>query len=123
MPDQVQDGPWVFESPHVSALMDVGQARIAMENEAKEAGATRFGEGYHDFVMNTPLTPEATYTSISAIMAQDPEAWATVMRASLISAQGAENHNELKEKVTHLAVVALAWLEDIDGRTVMGVEP
>jgi len=120
---QPDGGPYVFESPHVAALMDVGQARIALEDEAKAAGNWRFGQGYHDFVRNEPLAKEVAEGAAATIMAQDGEAWSSILRASLMIAQASGNANELKSNVQHLAVLSLAWLEDIQARSVVGIEP
>ncbi len=113
----------LFESPHVGALMDIGVARMALETEAKEAGAKYFGHGYHDYVMNIPITEEAGHQTVSMIMAQDSEAWASVARASLLMAQTEGTHAELLARVKHLAVITTAWLEDIQQRTPIGIEP
>lgn len=121
--EPVTDGPWVFESPHVSALMDIGQARMALEEEAKEAGASRFGEGYHDFVNNRSSTPEFLAELVGRVMDQDPTAWASIVNASRLVAQGSQTHEELLNNVKHLAVLVVAWLEDVQNRNVVGIEP
>ncbi len=114
---------FVFESPHVAALMDVGVARIALEEEAKALGNYRFGVGYHDHIGGEPLSKESVDGAVALIMGQDPNCWASILRASLMVAQGSETPAELKDNVQHLAVLAIAWLEDIQARTVVGIEP
>ena len=113
----------VIESPHVGALMDIGQARIVLEAEAKALGSSRFGEGYHDFVGGAPLTAAELDRVLPVIASNDPQSWSTILRASLLVAQASEGPQDLLENVKHIAVLATAWLEDIQSRTPVGIEP
>lgn len=114
---------FVFESPHVSALMDVGQARLRLEAEAKDRGAERFGVGYHDFIGGEPLTSDSVNAAITTIMSQDPDCWSSICRAALMVVQGSQDHAALKRNVEHLAVLSIAWIEDLNARGIVGVEP
>lgn len=116
--------PNVVESPHVGVLMDIGQYRMAIESDALKAGASRFGEGYHDFINGSSQVPREDWFRVAAqIMEQDKEAWASIVRASLLVVQSSENDQELKKNLTHLATIVVAWLEDVNGRTLVGQEP
>ena len=113
---------FVVESNHVGALMNIGQYRIRLEKDAKKlGGVSTFGEGLHDFVDETPLDDPDGLASV--VMGHDPQAWSSIARASLLMAQGSTNHDDLRARVLHLAAVATAWLEDIDSRTPIGIEP
>jgi hypothetical protein len=112
--------PFVFESDYVGALMDTGKAIIALNNEAKRLGNDRFGQGTHDFVGNERL--DNVEDTAATILANDPGAWSSVARASLIMAQGAENDQQLAERVQHLAAITIAWLTDIRNRTPIGLD-
>ena len=117
-----EEEEFVFESNHVGALMDIGVYRLRLEADAKEiGGVSTFGEGLHDFVDGKPLEGHEGFASV--VMDHDPQAWSSVLRASLLMAQGAASHDELRARVLHHAAVAVAWLEDIDSRTPIGVEP
>jgi hypothetical protein len=115
---------YVFESSHVGALMDIGQARIALDAETRAISgdpAARFGQGYHDFVGGAPLASDAMEAAITVVVSQDPDCWSTVLRAALIVAQGAEGPEDLRNSVKHLAALSVAWLEDIEARASQGV--
>ena len=117
-----EEEEFVFESSHVGALMNIGAYRIQLETDAKElGGVATFGEGLHDFVDDRHLDDPQGLASV--VLDHDPQAWSSVLRASLLMAQGADSHDELRARVLHLAAVATAWLEDIDNRTPIGLEP
>ena len=113
--------PLVIESPAVGVLMDIGQTRIGLEKEAKEAGLNRFGEGYHDFIGSVNNMTKDDWGQMAAgIVESDPEAWAAIVRASLMMVQASESPGELRQNLKHHGALVVAWLEDLDGRSVVG---
>jgi hypothetical protein len=116
--------PLIIESPHVGGLMDVGQQRILIEQDAIKRGFLRFGQGLHDFIRGTEDLPPQEWADIAAhVLDEDPYAWASLVRANLLAVQASQNDPELKQRLTHLAAVVVAWLEDVNGRTPVGIEP
>lgn len=114
----------VFESPHVGVLMDIGVRRIDLENEAKEIDPEgRFGQGYYDFPPGYQPSQEDGDNMIVHLMTTAPNAWVNIVRAALVHISMAESHNDLKDRVLHLGTLMVAWAEDVEARTPIGIEP
>lgn len=115
------ESPYVFESPYVDALMDIGMEAIAQNAMAKEGGATRYGEGMHDQVNEQRLVTAEDWAQ--HIVDLDGMAWASWARASLVLVQGSESDRELADRLERLGAIVAMWLTDVNSRTSVGVEP
>jgi hypothetical protein len=110
--------PLVVESPHVGVLMDIGQKRIKIEKDAM--AETGHGlSGYHDFINGMEDVTESDWRQMAdQTIALDPQAWASVARASLMMTQASGDPQVLKDRLTHLGAIVVAWLEDVQNRAV-----
>lgn len=113
------EGGWVFESPYVDTVMAFGEEAVALDKAVKNTTHERFGYGLHDFVQGQFLAnPEAV---AETVMDADPDAWASVVRSSLIMVQGSEDERQLIERLNHLGAVVTMWRTDVTNRTTPGV--
>ena len=106
--------PW---SPFVDAVMSFAEEAKIMDGRAPDGN---FGQGLHDFVDNQVL--ERADVVAKLVFDKDPEAWATLIRSSLIMVQGSESDQQLIDRLKHLGGLTTQWIADVQRRSVIGVQ-
>jgi hypothetical protein len=114
-----EDG-WVFESPYVDALMEIGREALHKNAEAVADGAERVGEGLHDFSLNERLTDPLVWAEKA--LEVDPAAWSSYAQSALFLARGAEDDHQLMHCLEQLGAVVAIWLTDVNGRAGSGAK-
>ena len=106
--------PW---SPFVDAVMSFAEEAKALDARAPDGD---FGRGLHDFVDGQRL--EMADIVAKLVFDKDPEAWATLIRSSLIMVQGSESDQQLIDRLKHLGGLTTQWIADVQRRSVIGVQ-
>jgi hypothetical protein len=113
---------YVIQSPYVAALMDTGTRVLQLDAEASVLHEQQvlFGEDFHDFVRGGPIDLDTAHDMAAKIYEQDPGAWASAARTSLLMVQTSEDQEDLQRSLTHHAAVVTAWLTAVQRRTPVG---
>jgi hypothetical protein len=109
-----------LQAPWVGTLLDVANMRVAFENHAQTEGKDFYGVDKIDDLQHSEKNTEALVHIFSGYT-DKPESWARLMNyltAKVITS----SPEDLKDNLIRLSAVGVAWLEDIDRRSMNGAK-
>lgn len=110
-----------IQSTWVTALLDVGQLRVELEESAIASGLRWYGDGKRD-----DLQDGARYAAaLQAVYTQycrQPDSWTRLLSYLANSTMFSDNEEALRGNLTKIAAMSVAWIEDIDRRSRNGAK-
>lgn len=108
---------YVVEESWVGILMDIGSARKSLDEVAKVRDERWYGEGWTDELMNPNIPAYSRMLELSEMRWNErPNSWTRAISFTCNSVLFSQSPHMLREHLIDLAVITVAWIEDLDRR-------
>lgn len=109
-----------LQAPWVGTLLDVGNMRVQFEEHAKSDNEEFYGQGKVDDLHESERN-KAVVDAVYAGYLDKPNSWSRLLNY-LTARVVTSSQEELRGNLVRLSALAVAWVDDIDRRSLNGAK-